>query len=180
MAFRELGVEDYPRFLQIYNESFPEDERRLYRVAGHVEEVVREKGGKFRGFVYDDGGDFFLGVMTYWIFEGYVYVEHFAVDPNQRGKSIGSKMLGHLFETVSPNVLIEVEMPGLPETDRRIAFYERNGFRKREEIKYIQPPYSPGQKGMQLLIMTHGEVEIKDMGDMEEMLREVYNVNKGI
>ena len=81
MEFRELEVKDYPSFLKLYNETFPADERRLYKSAEHVASFVKEKGGKFKGFVYDDGGDDFVGFLTYWVFKGFVYIEHFAVDP---------------------------------------------------------------------------------------------------
>lgn len=180
MEFRELDVKDYPWFLKLYNETFPEDERRLYRDADHVAGFVKEKGGKFHAFAYDDGGEDYLGFMTYWTFRGYVYIEHFAVSPEHRGRNVGTKMLNHLFKTVSPDVLIEVEEPTDDEKRRRIAFYERNGFRARGDIKYTQPPYSPGQKGLPMLLMTHGDVNLHDMRDISEMLAEVYNVNQGI
>ena len=180
MTFKTLSVADYPKFLQLYNSAFPEDERRLYRDASHVAEFVREKGGKFNAFACADDTDDFIGFLSYWTFKGYTYVEHFAVKPEKRGNNIGTEMLRHLFETVSEDVLIEVEFPNTSEAARRIRFYERNGFRAREEIQYTQPPYSAGQKGMPLLLMTHGNVILHDMDSIAEMLKEVYNVNQGI
>lgn len=180
MEFRDLEVKDYPSFLKLYNESFPENERRIYKSAEHVANFIKEKGGKFHGFVYDDGGDDFLGFMTYWTFEGYVYIEHFAVDPAHRGKNIGRRMLSHLFDIAGPAVLIEVEKPGTaPDAERRIRFYEENGFRVREDINYVQPPYSAEQTGVEMLLMTHGDVKLRDSRDLREMLTEVYNVNHG-
>ena len=144
MEFRNLDEKDYPHFLELYNSSFPENERRLYKSAEHVANFIKEKGGKFHGFAVDDrSGDPemqgpFLGFLTYWTFEGYVYIEHFAVNPEFRGKRIGRDMLHHLFKTVSENVLIEVEKPETDEARRRIAFYEREGFKLREDINYVQ------------------------------------------
>ena len=43
MEFRELTVKDYPAFLKLYNETFPADERRLFKNAEHVDNVVRMK-----------------------------------------------------------------------------------------------------------------------------------------
>lgn len=180
MEFRNLDEKDYPAFLELYNSSFPVNERRIYKSAEHVANFVKEKGGKFHAFAVDDGGEYFLGFMSYWIFEGYVYIEHFAVQPEHRGKNIGRKMLSHLFETVSPNVLIEVEKPETTDAKRRIAFYEKCGFKLREDINYVQPPYSAEQSGMEMLLMTHGEVKLRDTRDMREMLTEVYNVNVGV
>lgn len=179
MEFRKMEEKDYPAFLKLYNESFPENERRLYKSAEHVANFVKEKGGKFNAFAIDDGGCF-LGFLSYWIFEGYVYIEHFAVEPEHRGKNIGRKLLSHLFDTVGENVLLEVEKPDTPEAERRIRFYERCGFRLREDINYVQPPYSAGQSGLEMLLMTHGDVRLRDTRDLREMLTEVYNVNAGI
>lgn len=180
MEFREMTVKDYPAFLQLYNESFPENERRLYKSAEHVAEFVKEKGGKFHGFAIDDGGGDFLGFLSYWVFEGYIYIEHFAVQPEHRGKNIGRKLLSHLFKTVGENVLIEVEKPETEEARRRIRFYESCGFRMREDINYVQPPYSAEQSGVEMMLMTHGDVKLRDTRDLREMLTEVYNVNAGV
>lgn len=181
MEFRTLDVKDYPAFLKLYNESFPENERRIYKSAEHVANFIKMKGGKFKGFVYDDGGDDFLGFLTYWTFEKYVYIEHFAVAPEHRGKNIGRLMLSHLFDIAGPNILIEVEKPGSNEmADRRIKFYEQNGFRLRKDINYVQPPYSAEQSGVEMMLMTHGDVDLKDTRALREMLTEVYNVEKGV
>lgn len=177
MEFRNLNVEEYPAFLKLYNESFPENERRIYKSAEHVANFIKEKGGKFHAFVYDDGGDDFLGFLSYWKFEGYIYIEHFAVDPAHRGKNIGRKMLSHLFDIEGPDVLIEVEKPDTDEARRRITFYEKNGFKLREDINYVQPPYSAEQSGIEMMLMTHGNVKLRDTRDLREMLTEVYNVN---
>ena len=186
MEFRKLDEKDYPEFLKLYNSSFPENERRIYKSAEHVANFIKEKGGKFHGFAADDrSGDpemkgTFLGFLTYWTFEGFIYIEHFAVNPEFRGKRIGTDMLCHLFKTVGENVLIEVEKPETDEARRRIAFYERNGFRLRTDINYVQPPYSAGQTGLEMMLMTHGDVKLHDTRDLREMLTEVYNVNHGL
>ncbi len=180
MEFKELSVKDYPQFLELYNATFPDEQRRIYRDADHVANFVKMKGGKFHAFAYDDGGEDFLAFLTYWTFKGYVYIEHFAVKPEHRGKRIGAAMLSHLFSTVGPDVLIEVEHPDSAEAERRIKFYERNGFRVRRELNYTQPPYAPGGKSVPMLLMTHGDVSLRDSRDISEMLAEVYNVNHSI
>lgn len=177
MEFTDLRQEDYPEFLKLYNSSFPENERRLYKDAGHLANFIKMKGGKFHAFAIKDG-DLFLGFLSYWVFEGYVYIEHFAVQPEHRGRNIGSKLLQHLVREVSPNILLETELPVDDITRRRVKFYERNGFRPREEIKYIQPPYSSDQKPVELLLMTHGDVDLKDTKTLDSMLAEVYEFGK--
>ena len=134
------------------------------------------KGGKFHAFVAKDG-DLFLGFMSYWVFEGYTYIEHFAVEPEHRGRNIGRLMLGHLFKEVSPDVLIEVEKPDDDDSRRRISFYEKCGFRIRDEFGYTQPAYSPDKQPVEMLLMTHGDVSLHNYDSIRDMLREVYNVD---
>lgn len=175
MEIKELEVKNYPDFLTLYNQAFPADQRRSYEDEQHLARFINEKGGKFHALAAEDGG-LFLGFLSYWTFQGYVYIEHFAVQPEHRGKNIGRKLLSHLFETVSPNVLLEVEKPETPEAERRIKFYERCGFKLREDINYVQPPYSAEQSGVEMMLMTHGDVKLRDTRDLREMLTEVYNM----
>lgn len=175
MEFVNLKMEDYPSFLKLYDQTFPVDERRVYEDEEHLANFIKMKGGKFHAFAVKDG-ELFLGFLSYWTFEKYVYVEHFALTPEHRGKNIGAKMLSHLFKEVGENVLVEVEHPDSPDAQRRIKFYERNGFRLRTEFDYMQPPYGKGQKPVPMLLMTHGEVSLHNRDSISDMLREVYNV----
>ncbi len=177
MEFTNLKMEDYPSFLKLYNESFPPDERRELKDEEHLANFIKMKGGKFNAFAAKDG-DLFLAFLSYWTFEGYTYIEHFAVVPEHRGKRIGALMLNHLFKEVSPNVLIEVEKPEGEEQKCRIRFYERNGFRVREEFDYTQPAYSSDKSPVEMLLMTHGDVDLHNRDSIREMLREVYNCNE--
>ncbi|MCM1378094.1 MAG: GNAT family N-acetyltransferase [Clostridium sp.] len=177
MEFTKLALEDYPRFLALYNEAFPPSERREYRDEKELDTFIREHKGKFHAFSAKDG-DLYLGFLSYWTFKGYVYIEHFAVDPAHRGKNLGRLMLQHLFKEVSPDVLLEVERPETPDAERRIHFYEQNGFRVRKEIDYEQPPYAPDKESVKMLLMTHGDVALRNKDDIREMLREVYNVRE--
>ena len=176
MEFTKLKVSDYPAFLSLYNQTFDADQRRDYRDEHHLDSFIKEKGGKFHAFAAKDG-DLFFGFLSYWTFQGYIYIEHFAVNPSQRGKRIGTLMLNHLIKEVGPDILIEVEHPDTEDNIRRIKFYERNGFRRRDEIEYMQPPYTPGKSPVKLLLMTHGDVRLNGKDDLKEMLQEVYNVN---
>lgn len=182
MEFINLKMEDYPKFLKLYNEVFPEDQKRLYEDEKHLDNFIKMKGGKFNAFSAVDG-DLYLAFLSYWTFEGYTYIEHFAVNPAQRGKNIGRLMLNHLFKEVSPNVLVEVSYPddSDPDSQRRINFYEKNGFKIRKEFNYTQPSYGgKGQNPVPMLLMSHGEVNLHNIDSIKDMLKEVYNVNHGI
>lgn len=179
MEFTKLKVEDYPSFLQLYNDVFPKDQRRIYEDEKHLDNYIKMKGGKFNAFAAKDG-DLFLAFLSYWTFEGYTYIEHFAVNPNHRGKNLGRLMLNHLFKEVSPNVLVEVVPPTDKETERTYTFYEKNGFRMRKEFNYTQPSYGKGQNPVEMLLMTHGDVNLHNIDSIKDMLQEVYNINSGV
>lgn len=180
MEFTNLKMEDYPAFLKLYNDTFPVDERRLYEDEKHLDNFIKMKGGKFNAFAAKDG-DLFLAFLSYWTFEGYTYIEHFAVNPAQRGKNLGRLMLNHLFKEVSPNVLVEVKNGDTEEDKKRIEFYEKNDFKLRKEFNYTQPSYGgKGQQAVPMLLMTHGDVNLHNMDSIKDMLQEVYNVNHGV
>lgn len=179
MTFEDLNQKDYPKFLALYESAFPNGERRPYDDAQHLESFINMKGGKFFVTTVKDG-DEFIGFLSYWKFKGYIYIEHFAVMPEKRGRNIGRTLLNHVMKEAGDNVLLEVELPDTDEAKRRIKFYEQLGFRIRREINYMQPSYGPGLPQMPMLLMTHGDVDLSHgLDDIKAMLREVYNVEVG-
>ena len=180
MVFTNLDVREYPEFLKEFNKTYPEGERRLYKSAEHVANYIKMKGGKFHGFAFDDGNEDYLGYITYWTLNHLVFIEHLAVG-TKHGKNVERKLLSHLFEMAEPNALIEVEDPkSSPEAAERVDFLEKEGFRLREDINYVQPPKTAMENGVKIMLMTHGDVNLKDTRELREMLTEVYNVNAGV
>lgn len=180
MEYTNLTLENYPDFLRLYNQAFPAEERRPYTDAQHLDSFIKMKGGKFHGIALKDG-DLFVGFLTYWTFEKYIYIEHFAITPEKRGRNIGRTLIEQLIKTVGENILLEVERPDTEEAQRRIKFYERLGFRARLDLDYVQPPYAKGLPEVPMILMTHGNVDLKDWRkDLAPMLREVYNVNHDV
>ena len=96
----------------------------------------------------------FAGILTYWKFNDFIYIEHFATVSSLRGQGIGQSAL-HTFikGTEGLPIVLEVELPHTPLAKRRIGFYERVGLSVVQR-PYDQPPY-PGQKEyFPLLIMS--------------------------
>ncbi len=175
MEFKNISIGYYSAFLSLYNGSFPENERRIYINESSLGKFIKEKEGKFHILILTDDDDSLLGFISFWKFKGYVYIEHFAVIPKNRAKGLGAMILNYIFSNISQDLILEVELPDTEEAKRRIRFYKRNGFRIIDEIDYIQPPYSPSQSGMKMMIMAHGNVRLKSITDLKEMLKEVYN-----
>ena len=71
-----------------YTGSFPEEERRDFSL---VRELV-EADPRFELYVLSRDGKY-VGFLTGWQFDGFVYAEHFAIDPSARNGGIGAKAM---------------------------------------------------------------------------------------
>ncbi len=110
----------------IYTESFPPEERRP---TDHFFRLADTPGAPFRILVICDDAGHYAGFISYWQFDTFAYIEHFAVNPAARGGGIGACALQEFRAMSGLPVVLEVERPGSNDmADRRIAFYRRNGF----------------------------------------------------
>lgn len=151
----------------LYEQSFPPEERRDWCAL-----PVDNPAFKLWAIVDDDIDEepVEVGLVTVWEFDGFSYVEHFAVQPGLRGAGVGSWVLSQLREPV----ILEVEPAGsTPEAERRIRFYERNGFRVLD-VPYVQPPYSPELSELELKLMLRGDIEDID-AVIKTIHKNVYN-----
>ena len=75
--------------------------------------------------------------------------------------------------------MIELEVPEDELTRRRVAFYERQGFRICDK-DYVQPPYRTGGASLPLYLMVAGDAsaELPALEDVRKgIYREVYRVD---
>lgn len=176
MIFRIAeGLADFSNVLTLYNSSFPENERRLYTGAPDFMEFAGTHNDRFHILLAETEDGNFQGFITYWSFDDFVYVEHFAVVRSLRGGGTGTALLSYLAEICNKSILLEVESPVDDITCRRVRFYEKNGFRIFDGFRYIQPPYSPDQCGLELKLMLKGPYSPSEPSDLAEFLRVVYN-----
>lgn len=136
--------------LAFYEQSFPVDERR--RIAKMLELIENEP--RFHAHALFNDGEL-IGFFNYWDLDEFLYVEHFAIDPMKRGKNLGSEVLKSFVEQAGKPVILEVERPEDPIKERRIAFYQRHGF-KLSQKPYMQPAYEEGQRSVPMYLMEYG------------------------
>lgn len=154
----KISAEEFGRLMDLYESAFPPDERR-------PREQMPPADPAFRLWAVGDDG-----LLTTWQFDGYTYVEHFAVFPDRRGGGIGSRALA----AIAGPVILEVEPPESGEmARRRIDFYRRNGFRL-DDLKYIQPPYSPDSSPVELRLMVRGQLPVPLAEAAATLRRRVY------
>jgi GNAT superfamily N-acetyltransferase len=101
------------------NEYFPEHEMKNPQ---QLQELIE----KTDIYHKDETDDY---ILLYAEFPAFVFIDYLLVTSNVRGKGIGTKVLDSLKEK-GKLILLEAEpqAPGNPDSQRRLAFYSRNGF----------------------------------------------------
>ncbi|MFI3306161.1 MAG: GNAT family N-acetyltransferase [Rikenellaceae bacterium] len=143
-----VGSPHFARCWQIYNDSFPREERR--ELAQQCAVLAEDR---YRFVAVVDGGEC-LGLLCYWLFGAdMLFVEHVATDSALRGRGVGAAVMEYV-KSWGVDVILEIE-PVVDElSGRRRAFYERLGFVK-NDVAHRQPPFREGDDWLPLHIMSH-------------------------
>jgi len=163
----ELEIEEIKN---LYLTAFPPNERRefdelkkqIYHVECNVNLILT--GGKVAGFV------------ILWNFADFVFLEHFAIEPGLRGQGIGERTLSEIKSLFQKSIILETELPDNELSQRRISFYERNGFHKLSR-SYFQPAYSSNKPEVELKLMsTNVDLDENQLDNYISVIREkVYH-----
>ena len=158
---------------KVYIESFPLIERRKFE---NVKILLEKDDVPFKMIVATEDG-VLQGFLSYWEFDGFRYIEHFAVDEHLRGNGIGSGLLEYFIKECDKTpILLEVEIPeSSDDARRRVDFYMRHSFILWRLVKYMQPPYDGGNDSLEMRLMTlqvNDKVKVEQMGEVVK--REVY------
>lgn len=148
---RKMNENEFDTIFYVMETSFPKDEYRPY---DEQRELLNDE--RYSVYVLEDSeSNSIKGFIALWELEGFVFIEHFAVNPNYRNGGIGSLILEAVKEMFSCPICLEVELPETDMAKRRIGFYERNGFFY-NDYPYTQPPIAKGRNPIFLRIMTSG------------------------
>ena len=166
------GHKDFPQAETLYTEAFPSCERRdlsKWRMLAANALAPFTVWGLY-------AEEEFMGFITFWQFDGFLYVEHFAILPEKRNGKKGARALAQFVALQSPlPIVLEVEEPTEEMARRRIGFYERGGFSLLTP-PYLQPPYRAGEAFLPLRLMCtdagFGEKHFHEIKDT--LYREVY------
>lgn len=119
--------------------------------------TLTDRSERFRNHVVLDGPTP-VGLVSWWEFDAFRYVEHLAVAPTCRNAGYGHRIVERLCESSPMPVVLEVELPADELAARRIGFYRREGFVLWEN-DYVQPPYRPGDPPLPMYLMVHGPLD---------------------
>ena len=148
--------------LALYETSFPPNERRTRD--DHLR-ALQDADFVPLGAV-EDGR--LLADVFLWRTDGFVYLEHFAVQPELRSHGTGGKILEQLLDT-QQLFLLEIEPPESPLTCRRKRFYERHGLQA-QPYAHVQLPFQGGGPILPLVIMANRPVTPEQCRTFQEYL----------
>ncbi len=145
--------------------AFPLEERRTY-----IDQLKCIEDERFNFFEIMDG-DSPVGFIGVWNLCGFVFLEHLAIDEQKRSGGYGSKAIELLKETYKKPIILEAEAPVTQQQIKRIAFYDRLGF-KVNDFYYEQPSYHGGE-GVPLKILSYPK--LLTVEEIDTFIRETRN-----
>lgn len=158
--------------LVLYTETFPPEERRNLQ---QLKNFIESRPQMYFNAIEETGE--LCGLVIYWDFGSFCYLEHLAVFPEKRNRKIGQQVLEFMSRNIKTDHLLEVE-PALDElTIRRINYYRRNGYEILDK-NYIQSAYSGNKEDeIPLWIMGSPEINPDKLDEYIRVIRkEVYGV----
>ena len=145
-----MPEQDFDQFYTILTDSFPPDELR-----SRDEHEALLARPDYTVYAHYDRGEL-IAFLTVWETESLAFIEHFAVGKCHRNRGLGAKLLEQLKKQLGKPLCLEAELPNSPLAERRLAFYERNGFLI-NQFPYMQPALEPGKQPVPLYLLTTGK-----------------------
>lgn len=157
MEFLQIEAGDKRRWNEVwelYEESFPIAEIR--KVDDHLRACKDKRF--FPLSVWD--GDLLIGLMFFWEWDSFRYLEHLAVNPKLRGHSYGTQLLKYLRDS-NHTIILEID-PLINELSvRRLQFYERSGYTL-TPYRFVHLPYRLDGNEQELLILSYPKMITKE------------------
>ena len=165
----DINCDEYIFGEKLLVESFPTDE---YRELEEQREYVINNKNFHMNIIYSSTAP--VGIINYWKFDIFTYVEHFAILPTHRNCGYGAASIKKLIEK-EKTIILEVEKPTDKTSIRRIAFYKRCGLKLCEK-EYIQPAYRKNSNEVPMHLMS---CRIKLNENFESIKNSIYHTVYG-
>lgn len=139
--------EKWDKIWTLYEESFPEIERRSLNMQ---KKVIKDTNYYCIG-IWEK--EVLAAVLMYWKMKDGCFIEHFAVSPELRGKKYGSSILKEICRR-EKKIILEIEPPEDKMTIKRFCFYEREGFLP-VFYEHYQTPFRKEDKRLPLRLLSY-------------------------
>lgn len=169
MDYLRIEIDDKERWdkvWELYEKSFPDAERR--KKNDHLRAFEDERFFPLSAWE----GQQLIGIMFFWEWESYRYLEHLAVNPEFRGHGYGSQLLRHLHDS-EHTIILEIDPLNNELSVRRLQFYERAGYTL-TPYRFVHLPYRIEGQKQELLILSYPEMISKEQhNDFLKFVNEV-------
>ena len=146
--------EQWKKVWELYENSFPVAERRK------LEDHLRASENNFFHPVSIWENKQFIGIVFYWEWSNYRYIEYLAVNPKLHGHGYGSKIIKRIRDS-EHTIILEID-PLINELSvRRLQFYERAGFTL-TPYRFMHLPYRLDGAPQELLILSFPKMITKE------------------
>lgn len=152
MKMRNINIQDlghplYKEFKGLYACSFPLFEQR-------TEEQQRTAfDNPSYHLVAYEANEILVGFISYWEFDDYLYIEHFAINARMRGKGYGSDILRSFIRSTEKIILLEIDPVTDNVSEARLSFYKTCGFHE-NPYSHKHPPYRAEYQPHPLVVLT--------------------------
>ncbi|MDR0954403.1 MAG: GNAT family N-acetyltransferase [Rikenellaceae bacterium] len=139
----------FKKVWEVYGYSFP-----LYEQRTLEHQLTAFKSNIYHMDAYFDG-ERLLGFIAYWVFPAYVYIEHYAMALEERGKGHGTRILTAFLEQMAGRIVVLEIDPVVDEVStHRLSFYQRLGFLE-SPFRHQCPSYQPDAVEGELWVLTY-------------------------
>ncbi|MCT7959121.1 GNAT family N-acetyltransferase [Laspinema sp. D1] len=174
----DINHPDFQGALEIYLDSFPPCERQPLEIL-----ETRLSNQLYQWFVAKAENQV-VGIALIYPLKPtpFILLDYLGTDKNYRSRGIGRMLMSHLINLVNNQqhtLLIEVENPQFCEdseqAERRIKFYQNNGAKVLESVRYLLPPLSGDVPTEMLLMMVPAELGGQLPGkQVKQLIEQVY------
>ena len=158
----------------VIESTFPENE---YRSFDQLQNLIEAEERFKINIIYNNNEQ--VGVISYWNFDDFYFIELLATEEKCRNQGIGSQLLQLICKQMDKPIILEIELPTSELTIRRKAFYERNNFVTWPNI-YFQPPFREGEEIIPLKLCCYGNLNAeKDFENIKRIIHtQVYHYHE--
>ncbi len=165
---QKIDKEEFDKVYMIMEEAFPDNERRSYEGEKSLLSLAN-----YDIYVMKNLSDI-KAFVAIWDLEDYIFIEHFAVNKKYRNQGLGSKIINKVLEEFDKTTFLEVEPIQCNISEKRVKFYERNGFYF-NDFPYKQPALEADKEPIPLKLMTSRKSNKEELMEIKELLyEEVY------
>ena len=141
----------FSRVWEIYRYSFP-----VYQQRTPEHQLTAFKSNLYHMEAFVEGGEV-IGLIGYWVFPDYTYIEHYAMASPFRGQGRGTEILKEFLERQeNKTVVLEIDPVVDGISARRLRFYQNLGFRE-SPFRHQCPSYQSDAEEGELWVLTHPE-----------------------